>query len=76
MALPATDSFNNATGGSLALETYNASWTVHVGDFSVGAGDDIASPSNSGAISMARWDADVFNADQYSQTALEAFLRR
>ena len=70
MALPATDSFT--TGSNQALTVYSSNWTMINGLMQVlAASDDVH--SNSGASEAgARWNADAFNNDQYSQISISA----
>jgi hypothetical protein len=70
MALPATDVFDNTGGSPVALQTYSGSWTISTGAFVVDNAADVCKADSSGAISLAYWNADSFNADQYSQGAL------
>jgi hypothetical protein len=63
MALPATETFTDTNGTALA--THNASWTVNSGSFVVQ--DNGCCPTGSGVENLARWNADTFNNDQYSQ---------
>jgi hypothetical protein len=64
MALPATDSFNNTGGSAVALATYSASWTVERGTFLVPNGTDDCRATASGIVSLGRWNADTFDANQ------------
>lgn len=67
LALPATDTFTAAS--DQALTTYSANWTYNNGTFTVVASTDTAIPATSGD-NMARWTADSFSADQYSQCTI------
>lgn len=58
MALPATDNFNRANGA------IGSNWTTQSGTPEV---RDNQGRSNDSLDTMAFWNADVFNADQYSQ---------
>ncbi len=74
MALPATDAFTNA-GATANLPTYSANWTVEAGGagfFRVDGTTDVVFPDINGTDALARWNADSFNADQYSQGACKA----
>jgi hypothetical protein len=74
MALPATDTFTNA-GATANLATYSANWTVEAGGaafFRVDGATDVVYPDINGTDALARWNADAFNADQYSQAACKA----
>jgi hypothetical protein len=64
MALPATDGFNNTGGSTVALETYSANWTVVIGSFQVPNTTDDCRSTGSGITSLARWNADTFDANQ------------
>lgn len=64
MTLPATDAFTAASDQALA--TYSASWTIVAGGFTVMADGDYVRCS-SGNPAAARWNADAFNDNQYSQ---------
>jgi hypothetical protein len=69
MALPATDTFTNG-GSDVPLTTYSANWTYVNGTFTVpGVSDDCRSASG-GVDCIARWNADTFAADHYSQAVL------
>jgi hypothetical protein len=64
MSLPATDNFNRADGG------VGANWTALQNSGAVASGHEVASNQVRGAASgfcYSRWNADVFNADHYSQ---------
>lgn len=68
MALPATDSFTTDT--DQAIESYSASWSVVTGVMRVIAStDDVRSDTNNDE-TCARWNADAFNDDQYSEGTL------
>lgn len=72
MALPATDDFNSAT--TQALTTYSSNWTNNVGTPFVQALDSgSARGADSGAPGLARWNADTFDADQYSEGTIVTF---
>lgn len=62
MALPATDDFTDTDG--TALTSHSASWTNSVGAFLV-VGNALR--CNAGVDSIAFWNADSFDADQYAQ---------
>ncbi len=68
MALPATDALAVANG--TALPTYSASWTAMVGGGFTGVGGTRVQPGDPD--SMALWNADTFNANQYAQAACRA----
>ncbi len=63
MALPATDLFSS--GSDQSLTAYSANWTVIVGGFWVYATGDLT--TNALVDSVARWNADTFQDDQYSE---------
>lgn len=63
-ALPATDNFNGTTGTALA--TYSASWTVNNGAFAIQS-NAVGSAAGGAIEGSARWNADTFNNNQYSQ---------
>lgn len=65
MALPATDVFTGTNG--TALQTYSASWSINSGSFNIQSNAVVCA---SGAESGARWNADTFNNDQYSQAII------
>lgn len=62
MALPATDAFTDTNG--TALTTHSASWTENVAGFDIQSN---ALASNGASDTMAHWNADTFNDDQYAQ---------
>lgn len=64
MALPATDAFTS--GSNQSLTSYSASWTIGMGAFNVHTAGHVAGAA-AGADSMAFWNADAFNAAQYSK---------
>lgn len=66
MALPATDAFTGTSGTS--LPTYSGSWTVNNGAFAIRSNN--VGGSSAGNECGARWNADTFNNDQYSQATL------
>lgn len=72
MALPATDSFNNTGGSSVSLDVYSANWTIERGTFTVPNGTDDCRSTGSGITSLARWNADTFNAGQRSTAKISA----
>lgn len=72
MALPATDDFNNTGGSAVALATYSASWTVERGTFLVPNATDDCRSTTSGIVSLGRWNADTFDAYQYSKAKISA----
>ena len=68
MALPATDAFTGTNG--TALQTYNPSWTINNGAFVINTSSVAA--NSAAAESAARWNADAFANDQYSQVVVAA----
>ena len=62
MALPATESFTNSDGTSLT--SHSASWTNAAGSFTI-QGNALHCAVN--VDSIAFWNADSFNADQYAE---------
>src|SRR5438552_8622117 len=68
MALPASDNFTGTDG--TALQTYNPSWSITIGSFIIQTNS--AKPNSFAAYTIARWNADVFANDQYSQCTLAA----
>ncbi len=72
MALPATDDFNNTTGGPLSLTAYSANWTIERGTFTVPNATDDCRSTGAGITSLGRWNADTFNADQRSTAKISA----
>lgn len=70
MALPATDSFTNNSGSTQGLATYSSNWTIERGRFDISDANDYASGTLTDDNNIARWNADVPNADQYSQVAV------
>lgn len=68
MALPATDTFTTAS--DQALTTYSANWSYAHGTFTVFAGTDRVAGSASDECG-AYWNADTFNAAQYSQAVAQ-----
>jgi hypothetical protein len=73
MALPATDGFSQTSGSTQALATYSASWTIVEGSFNVPSGANAAA-AGSVNYNTARWNADTFDADQYSQSVITSTL--
>jgi len=69
MSLPATDSFNTAFAQQLT--DYSPNWTNVTGSFQVPVTDDVHSREFN-VEAMARWNADVPNANQYSQIKITA----
>jgi hypothetical protein len=68
MTLPASDSFTTTTNQTLTA--YSSNWTSNINNFSVyEAGDDILSNAGYGECG-AHWNADTFNADQYSRVRI------
>jgi hypothetical protein len=65
MALPASDSFTNAN--ATALNTHNAGWTMAVSSWEI---RDNKANTTVDADSYAFWNADSFNANQYSKAAI------
>lgn len=63
MALPATDAFTGTNGTQ--LETYSANWTINNGALDIQTNS--LAPDSPATNSLAHWNADAFNADQYSQ---------
>src|SRR3982751_2712704 len=68
MALPASDTFTAANG--TALQTYNPSWSITIGSFVIQSNS--VKTNSFATSSIARWNADVFSNDQYSQCTLAA----
>lgn len=68
MALPASDTFTGTNG--TALQTYSANWAINSGGLVINT--NAYAPASSGNECGARWTADAFNADQYSQATLTA----
>ena len=66
-ALPATDAFTAANG--TALTVYSANWSNVQGAFAINTN---AVHCNDSSDSSARWNADTFNNDQYSQATVAA----
>jgi hypothetical protein len=62
MALPATDTFTGTD--YTALQTYSASWSISAGGFQIFTNSVFGT---GGTDNLAYWNADAFNADQYSQ---------
>lgn len=73
MALPATDGFSQTSGSTQALTTYSANWAIVEGGFNVPSGANAAAASALN-YNTARWTADTFNADQYSQSVITSTL--
>ncbi len=65
-ALPATDAFTAANG--TALTTYSTNWALNSGNFAINT--NAVHPNQTTAECGARWTADVFGNDQYSQGRL------
>jgi hypothetical protein len=66
MALPASDAFSGTNGQ--ALTSYSSNWSLNAGNFEIfsnGIRSDVDS-----AETAARWNADSFTADQYSQLTI------
>lgn len=72
MAIPASDDFNNTGGSAVSLSVYSASWTIERGTFTVPNGTDDCRATGSGITSLARWNADTFNANQRSTAKISA----
>lgn len=68
MALPATDAFTGTNG--TALPTYSANWANNAGAFVINT--NAVAPNSAAAECGARWTADAFANDQYSQCVLSA----
>lgn len=68
MALPATDAFTNSNGTSLV--SHSASWTQNTGAAYIQS--NALASNTSGNEMGAHWNADTFDADQYSQGTLVA----
>lgn len=66
MTLPATDDFTDANGTQIAS---HGDWTVNDGDFDIYS--NALAPDGSGPC-VAYWNADTFDADQYSQATVKA----
>jgi hypothetical protein len=67
MALPATDSFTNSNGTQ--LETHDSSWTINNQGFDIQSN---ACAGDAWAYSMAHWNADSFDDDQYSEAVIDS----
>ena len=65
-ALPATDAFTGTDG--TALTTYSSNWSLNSGNFAIQTNS--VHPNQSGTECGARWAADTFNNNQYSQGRL------
>jgi hypothetical protein len=65
MTLPASDNFTAAANAGLAA--YSANWTVNAGTFAVNAAGDYVQCDYANAYAVARWNADAFGADQFSE---------
>lgn len=65
MTLPASDAFTGSNWAALS-----ASWTMKVGDLVIYSNGVI--PNRAGEESAARWNADTFDNDQYSQVTYVA----
>lgn len=65
-ALPATDGFDSGA-------TLSASWTVDSGAFTV-TGGSVGPTNTGGSTSYARWNADTFANDQYSEGVISGTL--
>lgn len=72
MALPASDAFDNTGGAAVSLSVYSANWTIERGTFTVPNGTDDCRSTGSGITSLARWNADTFNANQRSTAKISA----
>lgn len=68
MALPATDVFTGTNGTQ--LNVYSSNWAYNAGDFIINTNS--VAPDDSTNECGARWTADAFNNDQYSQCVLAA----
>lgn len=68
MALPATDPFTGSNG--TLLPSYSANWASNGGDLQIQS--NAYAPNTSTTEIGARWTADAFNNDQYSQSTLVA----
>jgi hypothetical protein len=68
MALPATDTFTGSDGTQLTA--YSASWTLNKGDFDIQSNSLASDAAND---TIAHWNADAFNADQYAQGTVVAY---
>lgn len=68
MTLPAQDSFT--AGSTQTLQSYSGSWTIVSGGFSVNATNDVAYATAANTISVAKWNADAFDNNQYAQAKL------
>ena len=68
MALPATDAFTGTN--DTALNTYSANWAHNSGLLEIQS--NACAPDATGVECGARWTADAFNNDQYSQCVLSA----
>lgn len=68
MSLPATDNFTTANG--TVLTTYSANWTADRNNFVINT--NALAPSANLSDCCAKWNADAFNNDQYSQAVVAA----
>jgi hypothetical protein len=69
MALPATEDWVQSTGSDQDITTFDSKWTEIGGGMHVPSGVAQFEPDG-GAYNTSRWNADTFNADQYSQTVI------
>jgi hypothetical protein len=67
MGLPATDSFTDTNG--VQLTSHSSDWTLNAGDLDVQS--NALAPDDAGD-SMAHWNADAFDDDQYAQATVVA----
>lgn len=67
MALPATDSFTDTDG--VQLTTHSSNWSLVRGEFDIYSNKLRADDTNA-SFSAARWNADTFDNNQYSQISL------
>lgn len=71
MALPATDTFTRSGTPSVTIETYSSNWSLVQGVIDVLASTDDFESDDAGD-SSARWTADSFDDDQYSEIVVNA----
>jgi hypothetical protein len=72
MALPASDTFLQTSGGTQALTTYSASWSLVQGTFNVGDNTGYVAGGSGGVTNIARWNADAFNANHRSDVVFSS----
>jgi hypothetical protein len=69
MALPATEDWVQSSGSDQDIATFDSKWTEIGGGMHVPSGVAQYEPDG-GAYNTSRWNADTFNADQYSQVVM------